>query len=536
MQVVDLKNIRGDSTKENAGHVPVDTHKDTENILNFQSLYSGKLLARNTTWNLFGQGVPLLAAFVTIPFLLKGLGTARFGILTLAWAFMGYFNLFDLGIGRALTKLVAEKIGSDKEREIPHLIWTALFLMLLLGLLGTVVAVVFSDWIVSDMLNIPDYLQSETLQAFYLIALSIPLTILSAGLQGVLEAFQSFRLINTVRIPMGIMTFIGPLMVLFFTDRLPPVVGILVFGRLLFLAVYFYLCIRVVSAVKKKISIRFSLSLKLLSFGSWMTVSNLITPAFLYLDRFLIGSMLSISAVAYYTTPMEMISRLLIFPRSLVGVLFPAFSISYEKSRDRTVNLFVCASKYTFLALFPITLIIVNFSYEIMQLWIGREFADKSAYVLQWLAIGVFLNSLAHLPFALLQGAGRPDLTAKLHMVELPIYVICLWVLLSVFNILGAAIAWTIRMFLDTVALYFMALGTLHIEKAIRKKAIITTIIALFSLGAATLIIGLWIKFLYVSTALGVFGLLAWYNILNSDERSMIQDRLLIAHFARKKA
>ena len=33
-----------------------------------------------------------------------------FGVLSLVWMFIGYFSLFDLGLGRATTKLVAEKI------------------------------------------------------------------------------------------------------------------------------------------------------------------------------------------------------------------------------------------------------------------------------------------------------------------------------------------------------------------------------------------------------------------------------------------
>jgi hypothetical protein len=83
--------------------------------------------------------------------------------------------------------------------------------------------------------------------------------------------------------------------------------------------------------------------------------------------------------------------------------------------------------------------------------------------VLQWLAAGVFLNSLAQVPLALVQGVGRPDLTAKLHLLELPLYVLGLWWLISTFGIVGAAIAWTLRVGLDAAVLFGMAqrfLGT----------------------------------------------------------------------------
>src|SRR5437667_4284659 len=96
-------------------------------------LTSGRLLARNTVWNLLGSGAPMLLAVFCIPILIRGLGTDRFGVLTLAWALIGYASLFDLGLGRALTQLVAQKLGTGDEREVPQVVWTSLLLMLALG-------------------------------------------------------------------------------------------------------------------------------------------------------------------------------------------------------------------------------------------------------------------------------------------------------------------------------------------------------------------------------------------------------------------
>ena len=43
----------------------------------------------------------MMVALATIPALVRRLGTDRFGILTIGWAVLGYFSLFDLGLGRA---------------------------------------------------------------------------------------------------------------------------------------------------------------------------------------------------------------------------------------------------------------------------------------------------------------------------------------------------------------------------------------------------------------------------------------------------
>ena len=132
---------------------------------------SSRALARNTAWNVVGQVVPMLAAVVAIPILIQHLGASRFGVLTLAWAAIGYFNLFDLGLGRALTQIVAARLGSEQETaELTTVAWTALALMLLLGVLGGLVLAAVTPWIVRTGLNIPPSLITESIGAFYLLA------------------------------------------------------------------------------------------------------------------------------------------------------------------------------------------------------------------------------------------------------------------------------------------------------------------------------------------------------------------------------
>ena len=71
----------------------------------------GRMLARNTALNIVGQVIPLVVGVVATPYTIRHLGPERFGILSLAWIIVGYFALFDLGIGPATTKFVAELLG-----------------------------------------------------------------------------------------------------------------------------------------------------------------------------------------------------------------------------------------------------------------------------------------------------------------------------------------------------------------------------------------------------------------------------------------
>jgi len=463
-------------------------------------------------------------AVFCIPILIRGLGKERFGVLALAWALIGYASLFDLGLGRALTQLVARKLGAGEEREVPTLVWTSLLLMLLLGLLGTVTLILLSPWLVHQALNVPIPLQGETLLSFYLLGFSIPLVIITAGLRGLLEAHQRFDLTNVLRIPMGLFTFVGPLLVLPFSKSLSSVVGLLVGGRLIACAAYLLLCFRVVPELQQRVAWQRTTVGSLLRFGGWMTVSNVVGPLMVTLDRFLIGAVVSMAAVTFYATPYEVVTKLWLVPGALVGVMFPAFSSSFAQDSGRTAVLFRRTVKYIFLVLFPVVLLMVVLAQNGLKLWLGAEFAQNSTRVLQWLAAGVFINSLAQVPFALVQGAGRPDLTAKLHLIELPCYLLMLRWLIGARGIEGAAIVWAGRVTIDALFLFGLARRFLPASPSflpLRTVSLLAPALALMAL--ATLAHGLVTKGVFLLVTILVFALTAWFLILTPEERILVQ-------------
>lgn len=128
------------------------------NSENLNRLFSGRNVAKNTVYNLLGYGIPLLVAVVLIPSLIKGLGEEKFGILSLCWIVIGYFSFLDFGIGRALTKIVAEKIGLNKTEEVPGLFWTSIFLMFAVSLVGIVTLIIFTPSLVNSISKISEEL------------------------------------------------------------------------------------------------------------------------------------------------------------------------------------------------------------------------------------------------------------------------------------------------------------------------------------------------------------------------------------------
>jgi len=422
-----------------------------------KSLLSGHLLARNAIWNFVGMAAPLLVGLFAIPYLIDGMGKERFGLLAIIWMGVGYFSLFDMGLGRALTKLVAERLGRDQDSDLPEIIWTALCLILGLGLLGMVVVLLLAEPLIVHVLNVPTGLEAEGVTSFRLLAASIPIVIATSALVGILEAHQRFARIAAVRVPLGVMTFLGPVISLQFSPSLVGATGVLIAARAVAFGLYYASAAHVSPALKHPMGITKIHLRPLLSFGGWLTVTNIIGPLMVYFDRFVIGAMMSMTAVAYYVTSYDVLSRLQVLPQAVMGVLFPALSATISGDRARLPKLYGQANRVLILLMLPVMSGIFLFAPEALELWLGDEFRIAATPVVHWLALGWMVNVLARSPYTVLQSAGRPDLTAKTHALELLPYIFVLWLLTREFGIAGAAAAWFFRALTDTVILNELA-------------------------------------------------------------------------------
>ncbi|MDZ7344461.1 MAG: oligosaccharide flippase family protein, partial [candidate division KSB1 bacterium] len=195
---------------------------------------------------------------------------------------------------------------------------------------------------------------------------------------------------------------------------------------------------------------------KLFAFGGWVSVSQILTPLLVYVDRIFIGAFLSLSAVAYYTVQQEVLLRLLIIPQSIATTLYPAFSEHSARHPDgsQTERVYFRSLNYIILLMLPIVVVFFVYAENILRLWVGEEYAANSASVMQVFALGLFFNALAQIPFTALHAYGYPEVTAKFHLYELPLTVGLNLTLIPWLGIIGAALTWSTRVLVDTVLLF----------------------------------------------------------------------------------
>lgn len=405
------------------------------------------MIFRSSVLSLLSLALPLLVGVVTVPIIIDALGGARFGALTLVWGIIGYAGVLDFGISRALTKRVAELDEQPGRRR--SIIRLGIATLLLLGLvLGGLAQLVAGQYDYRSL----DLFEAEYSRGLLLLAVSLPFVLLSGGLRGTLEGLHRFTAVAAVRLGFGLLTFIAPVFVLEVAPRLDTIIAIMLVGRLIGCGVMAWACRdELVGGALSRMQLATEAS-HMLRFGGWITVSNLVSALMLYLDRFFIAAGPQASALAFYTTPYEFVTKLFIVPSALSGVLFPHMS-RIAGATDAAYRLLGMGSGVVLLSVAPVVAGLVLFSEPILSWWLGPEFAVGAALPLRILAVGVLLNCLAQIFQTYILSQGKASWMGRLHLLELIGYLPALYFALQYFGIEGAAWVWTLRVGFDALVM-----------------------------------------------------------------------------------
>lgn len=472
-------------------------------------------------FNLLGNLLPLLVALMAMPMVAHLAGVERLGALAVVWTLVGYFGFLDFGLSRVVTRRLAKAVEQRRTaEELTELrgffCWWVLPAMLLLALVFLVSRTMLSGIFHGGSLG------QELTAGWAWIAICLPVTLATNWLRGALEGLQRFARVNLLRMVFGTWTYAAPAVVALYWPTLDAMIISIVVGRVLALLAHALACKQAESGIVLGPAPRcWSRAKQFFNEGGWMSVSNLISPMMVYFDRFILAVFVPAKAVAWYATSQEAMLGARLIPGALAGVLFPKFAAASDAGTEvHLVNLYDRGIRSVAALMLPICVLAATAAYDGMRFWMGISFAENSYRVVEIIAIGLFANSIAQLPFAWLQAVGRSRITAQIHLVELPIYVLGLYFCIDHWGIEGAAWMWTFRISLDCLLLLAMA---------VRSSAQATGMIGLSGgvwIAAAGLLTGpewswQW-RAAFCGISLVSSLVYAWFGLLNKDDRHSV--------------
>jgi O-antigen/teichoic acid export membrane protein len=419
-----------------------------------EALTSDRLLRRNVALNLAGWTLPAVAALISIPLLARGLGPARFGLVAITWAAVGIFSIFDFGLGRALTRLVAERLAVGEKEDLGDLVWSASWMLLGLTSILAVVGILSAPAIVDVVLHVPAGLRQEAVGVIQLLALSIPPLAHGVVLRGVLEAGQRFGRVNQIRVPLGVASYAGPLLAIPLGADARVAVGIIVLSRIVYWLAHIPFLSDIAADISKPRFPRRAAVRKLMHVGGWITVSNIISPMIVQGDRIMVALIFPVAASGWYGAASEVALKQLLFSAALAPVLFSALSAALKTAPERAVELAEQASRVSLLTLLPVAMLLAAFAEPGLHLWLGSAYSPEAGSVLRWLAVAVYVNTIGQVPYFLLQSGVDARAVGLVHLAELPVYFFALFIAATTLGARGVAMVWFGRMAVDSTIMW----------------------------------------------------------------------------------
>ena len=338
-------------------------------------------LPRSILFGLTSWLLPLVSTFVVMPFVVRGLGTEEFGLLTLVLGFVSYS--FAFGVGRAITKYVAGYYAAQEFKRIEDVLSATLFLNSLVGIFGAIILISLSRIFVRNVLLIENHLETKAVFAFYLAAATIIALMTQQVFSAVLQAIGRFDWFSHITTIFSTLLSVGNLiLVLNGGDAIILLwwnFALTVGGA----AAFFFTIRKLLPEATFRWHFRWETFWLVTRFSSGIVSCQILANIWLLTERSYLTRTLGTESLTFYAVPMTLAIYLQVFINSLVLVLMPLVSeIGAVADKERLLIIYERASKYVGLIVVFACLALIIGSRRFLSLWLGDEFAVRSGDVL----------------------------------------------------------------------------------------------------------------------------------------------------------
>lgn len=403
---------------------------------------AGRVTA-NTVAQLAALVLAALANLGAIPIVIDRLGTEGYGILVLLLAYLAFFEAIGAGIQLALVREL-HRTSSAGPAAARAVLRTGTVVGTTFGLGSSAVTLLLAA--ATSTLGGPSLLAApgDSLWSWAGAAATLLLVrSLSFIVSAPLVAAERIDILNVIRSTFELVRIAGMVAVLLRGDSLFSVLVVFVVAAILDGAV----TARVASSYAPSGWLRPMLAAstlrRLLPFWRSTIVTNLSAWVQLEMDKFLFSAFLPLRRLPFYQVPFGLSQRIGLIATSLATSLFPTVSLRATGAGTSLPRIFLSSTKAVAILTVLPTVILFVYARELLELWIGPEFADQSSQPLRILAVGFLLNSLGRVPGATCQAIGHPRVTARLAVYNAGLGSLLLALLLPRFGIIGGAAAFT---------------------------------------------------------------------------------------------
>lgn len=407
------------------------------NPSNLQRETSLAQLLKNSLFNSAGRFGVIVTTFIVTPIFVIYFGEEVYGIFALLTGLVGYYNLLDLGLSRAITKFVSKYYVVENDEAVSKLINAALIVQTFLGLIGLFTLLIFDKEIVR-LFNVSSQYFQETAISIKIISVGFFFNMLSGTFLSTLQGIQRYDITSKAALSIEIIKNVGIAIILLTGFGLKEAVFVASFTSVLSLFLYVYLLKRNFRGWTIKTGTNFIKIKELFGFSSFIFISNLSRSVGDYGVRFFISYFLGPRYVTYFVVSGKVLNAVNGILTNAFNILFPYASELQSVGELKALKaIWINGTKLLCTISFPLFLAISISSHSILSLWINLEFANESWWVLSLLAIVFAIKSITIVPINIGLGLGKAKLLSLFSLISLVIYFSLLPLTLPNFGLLG---------------------------------------------------------------------------------------------------
>jgi len=411
----------------------------------------------NSIRNMLASAIPALVNLCTIPYIVKALGGESYGAFTLIGSIIGYFSLLDINVTSGSVKFVAEHDAKGEKRELFEVISFGGTIYLLIGIIGSSALFFFAESLISYVFNVSAQQNELVTLTLKIAAVGFFLNQIQVYLNSIPQSLNRFDITSVLEIFFGIVVPLFSVLLLWLGYGLREMVTFRVAASGLNVLLLLWIITRLIPDFRwvwpSKVMTR-----KLASFSGYAYLSRIAAITYNHADRLVLGSLVSMTELTYYTVPSTLVNRLLGLTFRIASVFYPlASKMDALGDHEQLERLYLSATRYLNYINTFFVLVLSLFAYQILSWWLGDEFARSGRWIMVTMSLAMLFDSFTNLPSLLSDALGYPRITGMFTITRAAVALGLTIVLTKKLGIFGAALSHLIAFSLSSVLFLFFA-------------------------------------------------------------------------------
>lgn len=337
----------------------------------------------NVLWTWIGVAATFAAGFLLNPYIIRTLGDLRYGMWALAFAFVDYYQIFDIGIRGAVVNLVSRARASGDAEKLNEILNTSFAYFAAQGSF-----LLISAWAVSGFLprffRISPGHEQEFVWLIRVMALGWAFAFALNTFPAALEGFQQFKTQNRISILGLTVRTGGSALVLAFGYGLVEMAAMVAVSQVIVFGLSFLAVRRGFPELRLGPSLMRRSTLKeMAGYGAHSFVAYVGLSFLNQAPPVLIGRTLSEAFVGYWALPTRLLQYVVEIVTRVATVTMPSSAELTAKGMwSQLARLGTALNRYSLMLILPFSIFLLIWGRELIAKWVGASFAENAAPLL----------------------------------------------------------------------------------------------------------------------------------------------------------